>query len=178
MGSSKGVYRIGLGVTFGATWSGLLLCGVVYFVLESGDHGTDFARWGPSNNTVFGGIRVNTWPRWAFVMAYSTLSQVVYSVISGTLSPYIDNVIQDHKTPREQKGSYVRAQLIVELYTFYHWISSIFDVFLWITLQVQYLAPAIIMDLVITAYFTHGYLKTQPLDPLLPTVAPIVATEQ
>ena len=58
-----------------------------------------------------------------------------------------------------RKVHYLRAQFIVELYTFYHWISSIFDVFYRITLQVQYLVPAITMDLILTAYFTHGYLK-------------------
>jgi hypothetical protein len=92
-------------------------------------------------------------------MVYSVLSQVAYSVVSSTLSPYISNVIRDHKTPQSDKGSLVRAQVIVQLYTLYHWMSSIFDVFLWITLQVQYIVPAVITDLALTVHFTNRFMR-------------------
>ena len=67
-------------------------------------------------------------------------------------------IIRDYKTPLKDKPSYVRGQFIVQTYTTYHWLASIFDVFLWITLQLQYLLPAILTDLVLTSYFTHAYL--------------------
>ena len=150
-------YRTRLGTVVACSWS-IMLVGVVAFFAT--DSTTDFFHWGPSN-VRFGGFYMNTWPRWGLVMAYSVLSQVTYSTVSATLSPFISNVIRDHKTPREQKGWYLAAHGIVQVYTFYHWISSIFDVFLWITLQVQYIVPAIVTDLVITAYFTKGYLNVQ-----------------
>jgi hypothetical protein len=97
-------------------------------------------------------------------MSYSVVSQVAYSVVSSTLSPYISNVIRDHKTPRSDKGSAVGAQALVQLYTLYHWMSSVFDVFLWITLQLQYIVPAIVTDLGLTLYFTRGYMRDDELN--------------
>tara|TARA_Y100000389_G_scaffold183785_1_gene201606 strand:- start:1451 stop:1741 length:291 start_codon:yes stop_codon:yes gene_type:complete len=93
-------------------------------------------------------------------------SQISYSIISSTLSPFISNVIRDYKTPIEDKGSIIRAQYLVSVYTFYYWISSIFDVFLWITMQLQFILPAIIIDLIITYRFTNNYMK-QNNNPLL-----------
>ena len=92
-------------------------------------------------------------------MIYSILSQVSYSVISSTISPYISNVIRDHKTPIEEKGTLIQAQSIVFVYTLYSWLTSILDVFLWITLQVQYIIPALLTDLILTIYFTNSYMK-------------------
>lgn len=155
------MYNTRIGTAFAGAWT-FLLVGAIFFFGQA-DSDTMFVHWGPSNNTVFGGMRVDSWPRWAFVMSYSVLSQVVYSVVSNTLSPYVSNVIRDHKTPREDKGGYTRGQLLVQLYTAYHWLSSIFDVFLWITLQLQYLAPAILTDLVLTWFLTRSYFSHNPL---------------
>ena len=127
---------------------------------------SSFSHWGPSDNVVFGGMKIDSWAKWSFVMTYSVASQVVYSVVSSTISPYINNVIEDHKTPLKDKGSYIKSQALVQLYTLYHWLSSIFDVFLWITMQLQYLLPALFTGLVLTCYFTHTYLKPREANTL------------
>lgn len=150
------VYRVALGATLSGTWSLGLLAAMVYF--SSGEP-SSFGRFGPSDDVVFGGMKIDTWAKWSFVMTYAVVSQIVYSVVSSTISPYVSNVIRDHKTPAREKGSYVRSQSLVQLYTLYHWLASIFDVFLWITMQLQYLLPALLTDLALTGYFTHGYLN-------------------
>ena len=148
-------YYVATGACVASMWTLIMCTAIVAFAM---DVDTDFMRWGPSD-VRFGGMRINTWARWAAVMVYSVLSQVAYSVVSSTLSPYISNVIRDHKTPQSDKGSLVRAQVIVQLYTLYHWMSSIFDVFLWITLQVQYIVPAVITDLALTVHFTNRFMR-------------------
>tara|TARA_Y100000816_G_scaffold150063_1_gene106731 strand:+ start:95 stop:571 length:477 start_codon:yes stop_codon:yes gene_type:complete len=147
-------YKIWLGSSVCIIWSSCLIGGLIIFIF---DNETDFLIWGPSN-TVFAGIKINTWSRWCMVMSYSIFSQISYSVVSSTLRPFISNVIRDYKTPIENKGSLIRAHYMVSVYTFYYWISSIFDVFLWITMQLQFILPAIIIDLLITYHFTNGYM--------------------
>lgn len=91
-------------------------------------------------------------------MTYATCSQAVYSTVSATLSPYISNVIRDHKTPRDQKGSAASVHMYLQIYTLFGWIGTVFDVFLYVTLQVQFILPAFLVDAAATAYFTRGYI--------------------
>lgn len=157
-------YNVRTGLVAAGGWSAALVSAMVYFACN--DDETDFLALGPSG-VRFGGFVVNTWPRWGIVMAYSTLSQVAYSVVSSTISPYISNVIKDHKTPLATKGSVARSHAIVQAYTLYHWIASVFDVFLWITMQLQYILPAVVVDLVCTAYFTRAYFRPEHAESFL-----------
>lgn len=152
-------YKIKTGTIVAGGWS---LCIIIGLSLIKVDSESNFLCWGPSD-VQFAGFKVNTWMRWAIVMIYSILSQVSYSVISSTISPYISNVIRDHKTPIEEKGTLIQAQSIVFVYTLYSWLTSILDVFLWITLQVQYIIPALLTDLLLTIYFTNTYMKPLPV---------------
>ena len=49
-----------------------------------------------------------------------------------------------------------------------------FDVFLWMTLQIQFVIPGMVMDVGMTLFFTHGYLTRSPppTPPLLPLYSP------
>lgn len=159
--------KLGCGVALG--WTAIVI--VTTIVNACSEQDTMFLHFGPSPNTIFGGIRVDTWPKWGAVMTYATLSQTIDSIVGNTIRPYVRNVIRDHKTPVDDKPQYTSGQLYVQIYTIYSWITSVFDVFLWVTLQIQYLIPAMAMDIVATSYFTHVYLTHVPraaTPPLLP----------
>jgi hypothetical protein len=163
-------YRPNLGCCIAFTWTVLVF--VTTIVCAYTEQDEMFLHFGPSPKTVFGGIRVDTWSKWGAVMTYATLSQIIESIVGNTIRPYIRNVIRDHKTPFDEKPRYSIGQLYVQIYTIYSWITSVFDVFLWVTLQIQYLVPAMLMDVVATLFFTHGYLThatraaTPPLLPM------------
>jgi len=121
-------------------------------------------KFGPDDNIYFITFPINNWTRWTFVMIYSFFSQFIYTILSSTLSPYIKNVIQDHKTPFNEKKHYWESQFILQIYTIYGWLSHIFDIFLYLTLQIQYLIPSFIADISMTFYFNHFYLKNKILN--------------
>ena len=150
-------YDVQLGVYCAISWTCFVFVVMAYFAV----HESSFLTWGPSDAS-FGGIPINSWSRWTFVILYSALSQVVSSAISGTVSPYVSNVIRDHKTL--EKGPYVWNQFVVQVYTVYYWVSSILDVFLWVTLQAQFIAPSLLVDLCLTYYFTHRNLRASSGD--------------
>ena len=153
------VYRLGVGTVCAVGWSCIVVVAVggLSATESSSSSSSSLVVLGPSNAS-FAGVSVNTWGRWWAVMTYATGSQVAYSIVSSTLSPYLSNVVRDHKTPRREKGNYLQTQLLLQAYTVYHWLSGIMDVYLWMTLQLQFIFPALAVDLALTAYFTHGYL--------------------
>ena len=147
-------YNLKLGSFCATTWCLLLFIGI--FFIPVIDSTSNFLALGPSEKIVFAGIRINTWGRWTAVMFYSVLSQIMGSIVLGTLDPFIVNVIRDHKT--KNKGSKLIGHLIVQIKTLFDWLNGIFGVYLWITMQLQYLAPALIVDLIITFFITRNYL--------------------
>ena len=147
-------YRLRVGTVCAVGWSAIVFAAVGGLRSEA----STLFDFGPSTAS-FASVRVDTWGRWWAVMGYATGSQVAYSVVSGTISPYLSNVVRDHKTPRRDKGGYVQTQLLVQIYTLYHWLSGIMDVYLWMTLQLQFILPALIVDLALTLWFTDGYLR-------------------
>lgn len=81
------------------------------------------------------------------------------SIVSATLNPYVSNVIKDHKTIN--KGSFIIAHLIVQSRAIFHWLNEIGHIYLWITMQIQFILPALIVDLIIRFFTTERYLKSQ-----------------
>jgi len=92
-------------------------------------------------------------------MFYSVGSQIAYSIAKCSISPYISNTLKDHKTPLEEKGNACRGQALIQLYTAYQWIASVYDVCLWVMLEVQYILPALMTDLMLTFLMSREYFK-------------------
>lgn len=106
------MYRVRVGAAFGGVWT---MCLVGFVLAFASDTTTSFLHWGPSEAAMFGGMKIDMWVKWALVMIYLVISQIVYSIVSSTLSLYVSNVIRDHKTPRDQKRTYYGAHGIVQL---------------------------------------------------------------
>ena len=100
-------------------------------------------------------IPINTWSKWCYVMIYSFFSQVIYSFVNITLSPFITNIIRNNKSNAVLPMPTVL--FIVFSYKVYRWVHEILDVFLTLTLQLQYYLPALIADVIITMFSTWKY---------------------
>ena len=158
------IYCIKTGLITCTLWCILLLVGFIYFV--STEKEINILYFGPSEDIVFICFKINTWNRWTIVMMYSLFSQIIYTIISNTLRPYIKNVIQDHKTSNNDKPKKYIAHYINQIYTFYNWISHIFDIFLYLTIQIQFIIPSFLVDIVMTYYYTENYMKIKEELPL------------
>ena len=148
-------YYIFSGTIIALLWSLIIVIGLITLSFKSD---SNLFCWGPSD-VEFLNIKINTWEKWSILMLYSIFSQLAYTTVSSTISPYIDNVIRDHKTPLREKCSYNQGQIIVFIYTLFNWLTSIIDIFIWITLQMQFIIIPITIDLFLNCYFTHGYMK-------------------
>jgi hypothetical protein len=116
---------------------------------------SSFFHCGPGDS-VFIVTPINTWRKWWGVMIYSFTSQIVYSFVTISLAPFISNVIRDYKS--EKNLSYKYSIFIVFSYKSFIWMHEILEVFLTLTLQLQYYLPAIIADIIIALCSTHYYM--------------------
>lgn len=118
---------------------------------------TNFFYFGPSNETIFVDFKVDTWSKWVIIVLYSFLSQFVYSYINSTIHPFVLNVIRDYKC--EWNDLEIKAQIITFIYKFYYWFHSICQVFLVLTLQLQYYLPALIADIIVGIITTRKFVN-------------------
>lgn len=77
--------------------------------------------------------------------------------MNATIYPFITNVVRDHKAAWD--GSEFFGQLIALVYKLYYLINDICDVFLVLTLQLQYWIPGLIADVGVSLWTTHHYLR-------------------
>lgn len=156
-------YQLPLGV---ANAAAVLVLVTLFLALSD----NDFVIWGPSDRIRFAGYTIDTWERWAYVMIFSIVSQVSISISENTLSPYITNVVRDHKT-QQLTNPLLRGHLVVQLKTSYDWILGILNTSLWVTLQVQFLLVGLLTDLAVSAVMTQRFLNAKKTDVLLPSYA-------
>ena len=141
----------GLITLFGWT---MIVCGFLIYLIRNKD---DFLIFGPSEKIIFIGIKIDNWGKWALLMIYSTFSGISYTVIGSTIRPFVTNVIRDHKTPWNI-NYYYQSQSIVVLYNTYNWLTSILDMFVYLTCQIQFWIAPYIADVGFGIYFTHYQL--------------------
>ena len=123
---------------------------------------TNFLMFGPSNKTIFIDLKIDTWEKWFLTMVYSFLSQCVHSYINSTLYPFMVNVIRDYKS--EWNDTMFKAQMITLIYKLYYWFHEICEIFLVLTLQLQYYLPSLLADIIVGALTTRRYIKDKTND--------------
>ena len=116
-----------------------------------------FLIFGPSNKTNFIDLKIDNWGKWLLVMIYSFLSQFVNSYINATLYPFMVNVIRDYKS--DWTDTMCKAQIITLIYKLYYWFHELCEIFLILTLQLQYYIPALIADLTVGFFTTKKYIN-------------------
>lgn len=148
--------RMGIGISLG-TGAIVIVCMTTMAYVDA--H-TNFLTWGPDENVSFVGFPISSWTRWFALMMYSLTSQIAQSLVSTTLSPWMSNVVRDHKT-EIPRGNYCTILFVAIAYNLFGWLVGILDIFVYITCQLQYLLPALISDVCITIFTTHRFVRAK-----------------
>ena len=88
-------------------------------------------------------------------------SQLMKSYVSSTLGALMSNVLRDHKTP--YAGSWWVTQMVVIVYQLFWWTVGVLDIFLWMTVQLQFFLPAVVTELLVGVFTTDRYLSRKRL---------------
>lgn len=153
------LYSIKPAIIIASIWMIIIASVIGICAKAENSHTVTFFSLGPSNNTNFTTFKIDNWEKWVFIMTYSFLSQFIHSFINATLYPFMTNVIRDYKS--EWTKSHCSAQLITLVYKLYYWFHDICDVFLVLTLQLQFYIPALIADILVGAITTRKFIKSK-----------------
>ena len=133
---------------------------IVLFAFKSiGLFTTDFMRFGPSETTKIMTLTINSWHEWWMVAIASFLSTCMNDFFSDSLSPFVINTIQDHKT-RYLPYSKTTCYIILQLWSTYCCLMSIFSIGLLMS-QIDFLLIRLLADLIVNTFTTFKFLKNK-----------------
>lgn len=146
----------------------LLWCTAIVASLASTAVVTKSSFWavGPSKGTSLLGVQLDTWESWGTVAALAFVGTLMHEFIIDSLGPWIQNSIQDHKSPDLPYNSRLVCHLILQVYTAYTHLATFAFLVLYTT-QVDILLIRMVADLMVTAFSTQIFLadKTMPKPP-------------
>jgi len=138
-----------------ALWT--LICAVTFYVIMAVDK-SPFLSFGPNEHTRLFGVALDSWGKWWCVAIYTFFSTAIAAFASDSLSPFILNTIQDHKTIYIPYSKWT-CLFIIQVYTCYAVVVTIIGLFVALT-QIDFTLIRLFSDLIVnhitTAYFLRG----------------------
>mgnify|MGYP006223079705 FL=1 len=140
-----------------------LLCAVVFYVIMHVDH-SPFLSFGPNEHTRLFGVALDTWGKWWCVAIYTFLSTAIAAFASDSVSPFILNTVQDHKTVYIPYPKWV-CVVIIQVYTCYAVVVTIIGLFVALT-QIDFTLIRLLSDLIVNHVTTAYFLRSKIVDPI------------
>lgn len=148
--------RLGIGFLF--TW--LIIVITVFYNI--GLLSDQYMNIGPSNQTVFMHIVLDTWYKWGMVALFTALNTCINDFMSDAISPWLLNTVTDHKT---QFLPYPKIQclLISQMWTMYCGIMGVIGVMI-ILSQVDFVLIRLFCDLMVSFYTNYKFMQNKIYD--------------
>ena len=147
-----------LGITFLMLW----LCIVMCVFYDLGLFNGQYMCLGPSANTQFMHITLDTYYKWGMVAAFTAVNTMINDFMSDSISPWLLNTITDHKTKYipYSKGT---CLAISQLWSLYCGIMGIAGIMISLT-QVDFVIIRLICDLLVSFYTNYKFMKDKVYD--------------
>ena len=124
---------------------------------------TQFMSFGPSPQTFFMGIRLDSWYRWTWVAIFTFLSTAINDFVGDAVVPWIQNTVQDHKS-RYIPYSKFTCWGITQCWSLYCCAMSVFSIYLLMS-QIDFLIIRAVADAIVNTYTTYRFLRGKKTNP-------------
>ena len=130
---------------------------------EIGMLDSKFMTLGPSKDTVFMGVVLDSWYKWGLVAAFTFVNTSVNDFMSDAISPWSLNTSTDHKTRYVPYRKLV-CLAITQIWSAYCNIMSVFAIFLAMS-QIDFVLIRMAADLTVNAYTTTKFMRDKTFCP-------------
>jgi hypothetical protein len=140
------------------TW--MCIACIVFYKL--GAFHMKFMAFGPSENTLFMGMIIDTWEKWYCLAIFSFTNTATNEFLGTALVPWFQNTIQDHKS-KYLPYSKATCMAIIMAYDVYTHVMSIFGIYLLFS-QIDFLIIRCVADVLITFITTTWFMQNKVTD--------------
>jgi len=147
-----------------AVFTLMVWLGIVFSLFKDiGLLDTNFMTFGPSPNTKFMGVVLDTWYKWGMVAGFTFVNTSINDFMSDAISPWIMNTISDHKNKYIPYPKYV-CLIISQLWSVYCNLMSVFGMFLAMT-QIDFVFIRMLSDLTVNTYTNMKFMRFKEFSP-------------
>jgi len=118
-----------------------------------------FMSFGPSKDTVFMTVVLDTYYKWGLVSGFTFVNTLMNDFMSDAISPWLTNCITDFKT-KYIPYSKSTCLAITQIWSLYCNVMSVFGIFL-ATTQLDLIIIRTIADLMVNFYSTRRFLRNK-----------------
>lgn len=118
---------------------------------------------GPSAETKFMGVVLDTWYKWGMVASFTYVNTSINDFMSDAISPWLMNTISDHKNKYIPYPKYVCLG-ISQLWAIYCNLMSVFGMFLAMT-QIDFVLIRMMADLTVNSYTNMKFMRNKEFCP-------------
>jgi hypothetical protein len=135
------------------------LCATITIFYYLGAFHIHFMTIGPSDETEFMGMKINTWGKWHCLAQFSFWNTAINEFLGSALIPWFQNTIQDHKCKYlpYSKSWCMGISLMYDAYTH---IMGVFGIFLFFS-QIDFLAIRMTADILVTYFTTIVWMQNK-----------------
>ena len=134
---------------------GIMVVGLVVYSTSD----LNLFKWGPNSSLQFLDIVIDTWPKWAVLIIFIIVTQILKVFADEIISPFILNTIMDHKE-KEMFFSYFESQIICQTYYMFSGITKVIYVSIAIS-QIDCILVVLFTDIIVSIYTTHIFLRNK-----------------
>jgi len=124
---------------------------------------TGYMGFGPSEQTKFMGVVLDTWYKWGMVAMFTFVNTCMNDFMSDAISPWILNTITDHKT-RFLPYSKWTCLLVSQLWAIYCNIMSVFGMMIALS-QIDFVLIRMSGDLIVNTYTNLKFMQHKVHNP-------------
>jgi hypothetical protein len=135
------------------------LCTTIAIFYYLGAFHIHFMTVGPSEETEFMGMKINTWTKWHCLAQFSFWNTAINEFLGSALIPWFQNTIQDHKCKflPYSKEWCMSISLAYDAYTH---VMGVFGIFLFFS-QIDFLAIRMAADILVTYFTTITWMQNK-----------------
>ena len=127
----------------------VILIGYLVFLDKENAFQNKFLRFGPSPDTKFLNIKLDSWNKVISVYAIALLSALSTAYYTSVSSSYISGVLLNPAYKDKIAQSKFWSKLLVTIDPLMSWVMQLFQLFATLTLELQYMLPQLLGHLVI-----------------------------
>lgn len=126
-----------------------ILIGYIVFLDKENAFQKKFLRFGPSPDTKFLNIKLDTWDKVIVVYFIGLLSAASTSYYTSVTSAYVSGVLLNPAYKDKIDHSKYWSKILVILDPIISWIMQLFQLFATLTLELQYMLPQLLGQLTV-----------------------------
>lgn len=123
---------------------------------------TGYMAFGPSAQTKFMGVVLDSWYKWSMVACFTFVNTCMNDFMSDAISPWILNTITDHKTKYLPYSKMV-CLLISQIWAIYCNIMSVFGMMIALS-QIDFVLIRMSADLFVNTYTNLKFMSNKTLN--------------